>query len=58
VTKASDVMKVPSDIPVEFAANVHSALTALRLLEDAGLKAGDFLVQVSWLVTRTRLEEA
>jgi mitochondrial enoyl-[acyl-carrier protein] reductase / trans-2-enoyl-CoA reductase len=37
------VAKVPSDIPVEYAANLHSALTAHKLLE--GLGQGDVVVQ-------------
>lgn len=41
--KEGDVAKVPSDIPVEYAANVHSALTAHKLLQ--GLEEGDVVVQ-------------
>jgi trans-2-enoyl-CoA reductase len=37
------VAKVPSDIPVEYAANFHSALTAHKLLE--GLGEGDVVLQ-------------
>lgn len=41
--KENELAKVPSDIPVEFAACMGTALTALRLL--AGLKKGDFVLQ-------------
>jgi len=44
--KETDVLKVPSTIPVEFAATLNIPLTALRLLEDFGaLSAGDVVLQ-------------
>jgi len=46
--KESDVVKVPSTIPLEFAATLNIPLTALRLLEDFGsLKAGDVVLQTA-----------
>ncbi|GAB5032244.1 trans-2-enoyl-reductase [Nannochloropsis oceanica] len=41
--KEVDLAKVPSDIPVEFAACMGTALTALRLL--SGVKGGEYVLQ-------------
>lgn len=41
--KESDLAKVPSDIPVEFAACMGTALTALRLLSN--VKGGEYVLQ-------------
>lgn len=41
--KEAELAKVPSDIPVEYAALVGTAVTALKLL--AGVKEGDYIIQ-------------
>ncbi len=43
--KETDLAKVPSDIPVEYAASMGTALTALRLL--ACTQEGDYVIQAN-----------
>lgn len=43
--KASELAKVPKTIPVEYAANLHSAITAYALVTGGGAKMGDLIVQ-------------
>ncbi len=46
VAPAADLLPVPSNLPLEMAAMAFvNPPTALRLLKDSGLKAGDWLVQ-------------
>lgn len=46
VLSSSELMKIPSDIPVEYAATLSCPLTALRVLSDfVSLQSGDVVIQ-------------